>query len=111
MAYIHIIALLVKYVIPGILNCKKEKILFSGTFNFIHLFIYSMRLILNCKLIFICGIFILLTYTRLLYITYVNDYMNHIANVVLLRAGEISVKCFLCKDQNLSSSPQHPYTN
>lgn len=61
-----------------------------------------MRLILNCKLIFHCSIFILLTYTRILYITYIDDYINHIANVVLLRAGKISVKCFLCKDQTLS---------
>lgn len=42
---------------------------------------------------------------------YINDYMNHIANVVLLRAVQISVKFFICKDQNLSSSPQYPYTN
>lgn len=53
--------------------------------------------------------FILLTFTRLLRITYINDYINHVARVVLLMAVERSqsVKCFLCKDENQSSNPQY----
>lgn len=51
----------------------------------------------------------MLTYTRMLLIIDINDYINHVARVVLLRAAERSqsVKCFLRKDENQSSSPQY----